>query len=375
MAQDVATTDNGAAAEYLAHVYDDPYNIYEVSIGTGATLFVDAVGSATATTTTIKSTNATLATASTTLIGSLLYIYSGVGKGEKRMISGYTEDGTTATITFLKALGSSPNTTTNFVVGALAGKDGSWAPGIYGLMPAHHQYVDFTLIPEQDKSPLYIEDIDWVNLLCKVRILNKNAEVHLGDSQPLQFGDALGGDVNVKWDATNLVVLPAADDTGAINIGDGTTDMDVKIFLGTTSDYVLFDVGNVRLDVVGCDLRYDESCLHANVKSQSKTAAYTMAKADNGILTYVATNGTITLPATVVGYYFTLMNNGTDAQYALNIKPGGSDRIFGGGLTPAEGGGIVNTSATAKKGDLIKLHADGASGWFVTDLHGTWANI
>ncbi len=50
-----------------------------------------------------------------------------------------------------------------------------------------------------------------------------------------------------------LSVRPNADDTGALNIGDGTYDMDVKVFLGTTGEYVLFDVGNSQL-TLACPL-------------------------------------------------------------------------------------------------------------------------
>lgn len=45
-----------------------------------------------------------------------------------------------------------------------------------------------------------------------------------------------------------VTVRPMSDDAGSINIGDGTYDMDVKVFLGSTSEYVLFDVGNSRVE-------------------------------------------------------------------------------------------------------------------------------
>jgi len=77
------------------------------------------------------------------------------------------------------------------------------------------------------------------------------ADIQLGDNDILKFGDASGGDINIKWNATNLVILPAADDTGAIYFGDGTTDMDVRFTLGTATDYFEFDVGNKALELIG----------------------------------------------------------------------------------------------------------------------------
>ena len=64
------------------------------------------------------------------------------------------------------------------------------------------------------------------------------------DDEAVYFGN--DNDASVKWDATNslLEFLPGTDDTGAVTIGDGTTDMDVKIFLGSSTEYVLFDVGD-----------------------------------------------------------------------------------------------------------------------------------
>lgn len=50
-------------------------------------------------------------------------------------------------------------------------------------------------------------------------------------------------------------ILPQVDDTGEIHFGDGTTDLDVKVFLGTTSQYVHFDVGNARVYFDGLDFK------------------------------------------------------------------------------------------------------------------------
>lgn len=61
--------------------------------------------------------------------------------------------------------------------------------------------------------------------------------------------------VTVRFDGTNIEVLPATDDTGAYNFGDGTTDLDVKMFLGSTTEYVLFNVGDSLVDVFGVGIK------------------------------------------------------------------------------------------------------------------------
>lgn len=70
--------------------------------------------------------------------------------------------------------------------------------------------------------------------------------LRLRDNYQLKFGDAATGDVYAAWDGSALNILPAVDDTGAINFGNGTKDMDVKFFLGTTTEYALFDVGSSK---------------------------------------------------------------------------------------------------------------------------------
>src|SRR3990167_11318232 len=83
------------------------------------------------------------------------------------------------------------------------------------------------------------------------------AEIHSAwtqiiDSEYLYFGDAK--DVSLRWTGSLFEMLPLTDDTGALNIGDGTTDFDVKVFLGNTTHYGLFDVRNKRLDLQGTSM-------------------------------------------------------------------------------------------------------------------------
>lgn len=48
-----------------------------------------------------------------------------------------------------------------------------------------------------------------------------------------------------------MKLLPAANDVGSIQIGDGSTDMDLTVFMGGSANYAKFDVGTSTLDLVG----------------------------------------------------------------------------------------------------------------------------
>ena len=111
-----------------------------------------------------------------------------------------------------------------------------------------------------------------------------------------------------------------------------------------------------------------------NMSNQTKSANYTMVAADSGRVTYIDTDAfTITLPATVVGYTYTLVNAGLDGAILVTISPNVNDKIVGAGLTGSNDGDLTNTKLTAKRGDYVTLIADGVNGWFIQELRGTWA--
>lgn len=79
-----------------------------------------------------------------------------------------------------------------------------------------------------------------------------------------------GGHITCLIDETNkiLKIRPAVDDTGSLQIGDGTLDMDVKVFLGDTTHYGMFNVGTQTLDVHG------KQKFHAHLVTESYGAQF-----------------------------------------------------------------------------------------------------
>lgn len=112
----------------------------------------------------------------------------------------------------------------------------------------------------------------------------------------------------------------------------------------------------------------------------------TLTLADNGVVQNVIADGlTITLPATTAGACFIIRNGGvpassavgagtgTDASVAVTVSPNASDKIQGLAFSAADDKDAINTKATARVGDYIKLVGDGTDGWNVLDARGIWA--
>jgi len=113
----------------------------------------------------------------------------------------------------------------------------------------------------------------------------------------------------------------------------------------------------------------------------------TLAVTDNGtVQNVIADSLTITLPATVVGYTYTIRNggdnatstptrSGADESMIVKILPNASDLIAGMELTASDADSINNTKVTAKVGDEIQIVANGTTGWNIVYVKGTWAQI
>jgi hypothetical protein len=90
-------------------------------------------------------------------------------------------------------------------------------------------------------------------------VYTTGVDLQFKDNDMLVFGTGAGGtgDAQMRWDATDLDLLPTADDS-VFAIGNGTLSFDVKIFQGAAGNYWLFDASDNALELVG-DSRLDLS--------------------------------------------------------------------------------------------------------------------
>ena len=85
-------------------------------------------------------------------------------------------------------------------------------------------------------------------------------DLRLKDADILEFGDASGGDVNITWDGSNLLVEAATDNVGQIRIG-STNAMDMAYYGSDNSKILLFDVSLALLKATDWDMRFSDNDL------------------------------------------------------------------------------------------------------------------
>jgi hypothetical protein len=108
----------------------------------------------------------------------------------------------------------------------------------------------------------------------------------------------------------------------------------------------------------------------------SKTAAYTCTTADSGkIFLAGAADLVFTLPSTAAGLTFTfvLAAAGLSTGTGLSISPAAADKIMGNGFTSADDKDAVLAGSGDREGDAITIVGDGADGWYITSVTGTWS--
>lgn len=109
--------------------------------------------------------------------------------------------------------------------------------------------------------------------------------------------------------------------------------------------------------------------------AEFKVADYTVViSADSGKSFVSQLDGIIyTLPPIAIGNTVTFYNAAPNGSAALNISPDASDGITYDGSS-TDGRDLINTKATAKKGDFVTLASlDGVIAWQVVASRGIWA--
>ena len=171
---------------------------------------------------------------------------------------------------------------------------------------------------------------------------------------------------------------------GAVTRGDHGGTANDLLFLSTTQGTAVEAVdGDGILQVVGEVLSQDHILLdpspeywevmefeHAD-KTITATTDSGKCFAIGALTTTVTTGVVVTLPAVASGNKFTIVNVQKDA-WAINVSPAAADEMGYPGQAGTDDKDLINTAATARCMDLVVVEYRDASGWFCSELRGTW---
>ena len=112
----------------------------------------------------------------------------------------------------------------------------------------------------------------------------------------------------------------------------------------------------------------------AALEYETVSANKTLDIQDNGKVLFVDTDATTTtLPAVAVGVNCTIVNIGAFGAVIVQVSPNASDKIHAPDVAGTDDKDHINTKATARRGDLVRITTGDAAGWFVVNQVGTWA--
>lgn len=212
-----------------------------------------------------------------------------------------------------------------------------------------------------------------------------------GHARPLAAGDRFAGFAEAKADnsaggaaAINVRVI----DQGEIELavaGAVITDIGQPVYATDDDTFQFSPVGgsfigfvkrfvSAGIVVVEFDADAFQDPWAAYAVRETITVDKTLDIEDNGKLFVVTVDAKIiTLPAVATPVNCVILNGGAFGAVAVNISPNAADKIQGPNLPGTDNKDLINTKATARRGDFVKLVTGDANGPIVAELHGTWA--
>lgn len=141
------------------------------------------------------------------------------------------------------------------------------------------------------------------------------------------------------------------------------------VFVGFVHRFVSSGVVVVAFDALNYRDPYSEYTVRETISADK-----TLDIEDNGKCFFVDTDAKIiTLPVVATPVNCKIVNLGAYGAVAVNISPAAADKVQGPDLPGTDNKDLINTKATAKRGDSVVLTTGDANGAVVAELRGTWA--
>lgn len=105
-------------------------------------------------------------------------------------------------------------------------------------------------------------------------------------------------------------------------------------------------------------------------------ATQALTAAQSGEKFVGAADAVFTLPAAAAatkGVWYEFECGALSVGTGLSVDPAAADHIRGNGLTSVDNKDLINSGATDRLGDMVRVYCDGVDGWVIEAIVGTWA--
>jgi hypothetical protein len=213
---------------------------------------------------------------------------------------------------------------------------------------------------------------------------NTYGEVWVNGTKVATFDDAAGGGLTLPTNGITITAGGLTVTAGGLTVTDsGITQSDATNSTTTVTGSLHTDggVGITKNTFIGGsmvvtgNITYYDRLYHAGATIEAITGDKTLDAQDTGkIMTSAVDSAIFTLPATVAGLTFMIVNAQTaDSTVTVKIQPNTADQIYMPDILTDSDNGIVNTGASSKIGDYVILVGNGTTGWVISEMAGTWA--
>lgn len=142
-----------------------------------------------------------------------------------------------------------------------------------------------------------------------------------------------------------------------------------SVFVGFVHRFVSSGVVIVAFDALNFRDPWQDYSVRETISADK-----TLDIEDNGKLFWVDTDAKIvTMPVTATPVNAVIVNGGAFGAVAVNVSPQAADKIQGPDLPGTDNKDLINTKATARRGDFAVMRTGDANGPTVAALRGTWA--
>jgi len=234
---------------------------------------------------------------------------------------------------------------------------------------------------ERNEFPVIADDIVYEGAAIGIVIAS-------GHARPLTSVDKFGGFAEKKADNSDgaaAAINVRTIKSGSVSLsvtGAVITDVNQPVYATDDNTFTFLKASGV---FIGFMRRYVSSGVaivefnagvlvdpHDGLTAETLSANKTLDALDTGKLFQVDTDAfVITLPA-VAKMGFRIANGAAYGVAIITISPNANDNIQGTDLTAVDDKDLINTKATANRGDLVDLEYGDATGWTATRTVGTW---